>query len=136
MNVLVAGDDIRFRHFVRRALVAHFGCAVTEAGNGREALLGLERDRFDLMVVEDAMPVMGGHDMLRELRASTPFTTMPVVILNGDPDEGMVRQAIDLGVLDYLLTTQRAPYQFVERMGRVFERIGPACLTAPAPPAG
>ena len=71
--VLVADDEECVRNFLRDALERH-GYAVIPAGDGREALARFEEHRPEvcLVLVDLAMPVMGGRDLVAELKRRYP----------------------------------------------------------------
>ncbi|MBW1690669.1 MAG: two-component system response regulator [Deltaproteobacteria bacterium] len=67
-KILVADDDILVLDALRELLVAD-GYEVTTATRGREALEAMERQRFDLVVLDVVMPKMTGFEVCRQIRA-------------------------------------------------------------------
>ena len=76
------------------------GYAVTVASNGREALAALDRDRFDLVLMDVQMPEMGGFEATAAIRAREkgaqshlPIVAMTAHAMKGDRErclaEGM-----------------------------------------------
>jgi CheY-like chemotaxis protein len=65
-RVLIVEDDALSRFGLRDLLEEGF--EVLEAGNGREALALLERQRVDLVVTDLVMPEMDGIDLTRVIR--------------------------------------------------------------------
>jgi CheY-like chemotaxis protein len=57
------------------------GYLVDEASNGAEARVRLVGSRFDLMITDMDMPVMGGRDLAAFADASYP--SMPVIRVSG-----------------------------------------------------
>jgi CheY-like chemotaxis protein len=56
------------------------------AADGQEALQLLQtQPRVDLMVLDRAMPVMSGDELLRELKRQA--SSLPVLLLTGQPGE-------------------------------------------------
>jgi CheY-like chemotaxis protein len=102
MNVLIVDDDRSTRYLITRTLAKRFACEVTEAADGRHALEALAQSRCDLAVLDVQMPVMDGLETLRTLRDSPEFATLPVVMLTGERDEAVIREILELGVLEYL----------------------------------
>ena len=79
-SVLLVEDDIETREMMARTL-DKAGWAVSEAGNGREALdimAGLEPR---LILLDLMMPVMDGFGFLAELRARPEWQHIPVIVL-------------------------------------------------------
>ena len=67
LKVLLAEDNPISWQF-GMALLKKMGHAVTLAENGKEALAALEKDRFDLVLMDIQMPVMDGQEALAVLR--------------------------------------------------------------------
>ena len=66
-RILVVDDDADSREIASKAL-AGTGASVTEAGSGVEALQEWERQRFDVLICDLAMPGMDGYEVLRTIR--------------------------------------------------------------------
>jgi two-component system cell cycle sensor histidine kinase/response regulator CckA len=80
-HVLVVDDEPMVRKATCRILKRH-GLATCEAENGRQALDAFEAepDRFALVVLDMAMPVMGGAECFRRLRERS---SVPILIVSG-----------------------------------------------------
>jgi CheY-like chemotaxis protein len=102
MNVLLVDDDRSTRYLLSRTLSKRFGCAVTEAGDGRQALDALGAMSCQLAILDVQMPVMDGLETLRILRESPEYAALPVVMLTGEQDQTIIREILELGVLEYL----------------------------------
>jgi signal transduction histidine kinase len=85
--VLVVDDDPGVREIVCR-LVAASGLRPVPSGSGREALALLERERFDLVLTDYAMPGMNGDEVAREIHRRR--ADLPVVLLTGRSAQGYV----------------------------------------------
>ena len=66
---------------VRRALLEEQGFDVAVAVNGEEGLKLCRGGPFDVVVTSHRMPVMGGLELIRRLRAVKPQTR--IVLLSG-----------------------------------------------------
>ena len=66
-KILVVDDDILVLAALRELLVAD-GYEVTTATRGQEALEVMEREHFDLVVLDVVMPKMTGFDVCRQIR--------------------------------------------------------------------
>ena len=128
MKVLVADDDPTTRTLLRRLLIRDFDCEVTEAMNGLETLAQLDKQRFSVLLLDVHMPVMGGLETLKAIRASSQ-ASLPVVMMTAERGEAVVKQAAALGVTDYLTKPLR-PNRTGERLARVLHSLGSADLGA------
>jgi signal transduction histidine kinase/CheY-like chemotaxis protein len=90
-RVLVVDDDKLVRRFIAeslRSLQYH----VTEAESGAQALATMERERFDLLVVDFAMPGMNGADAARAAQERQPG--IKVLMVSGYADSSVVEAAL------------------------------------------
>jgi signal transduction histidine kinase len=71
LNVLVIDDDADARAFVVHAL-RQCGASVTQAAGTGEAIVVLERGRFDVLVSDVGMPGEDGYALMRKVRAKPP----------------------------------------------------------------
>jgi DNA-binding response OmpR family regulator len=99
-RVLVVDDEMP----IRSALVRSFtllGYLAEGAASGHEALEMLERNAYDVMVVDIRMPGMDGVELMR--RACQVCPDLPVIILTGHGTFDSAIAAIRSGAVDYLL---------------------------------
>ena len=68
------------------------GYRVLTAAHGREALARLEETRPDVLVLDVMMPIMGGRELLQQLRTSDEWRTLPVLMMSAVPREVLERQ--------------------------------------------
>jgi signal transduction histidine kinase/CheY-like chemotaxis protein len=100
--VLLVEDDIDTREIMARTL-EKAGWAVSEAGNGQEALDVMASVRPRLILLDLMMPVMDGFGFLAALRARPEWQQIPVVVvtakdLTGDDRDrlnGMVEEVLE-----------------------------------------
>jgi two-component system response regulator YesN len=71
------------------------------ARNGKEALVKLQSVDVDVILTDIEMPVMNGIDMIRKLRNGG--VDLPVIILSCHESFEYARQAVSLGVGEYIL---------------------------------
>jgi len=91
--ILLVDDDEAVRE-VAASMLRDVGYAVTEAGSGGAALDLLNRERrFDLVVLDFAMPGMNGVDLAREVHSK--FPAMPVLFITGYADNSALAEIGD-----------------------------------------
>jgi two-component system, response regulator YesN len=100
---VVAEDEERMRDYVARKvaeLEPSFTC-VGSAADGEEAVELVERYLPDLLITDIKMPVLGGLSLVERIRETN--ADIRVVIISGYSEFEYARQAIELGVDDYVL---------------------------------
>jgi CheY-like chemotaxis protein len=78
-SILVVDDEAPIAHFVRD-LLSEEGFNVRVEHNGASALLEVLRDPPDLILLDVAMPVMTGDELLRTLREKG-FDQLPIIVM-------------------------------------------------------
>ena len=103
LRVLYAEDDrINTRYGV--ALLKKLGMTVEAVENGRECLERLNREPFDLVLMDIRMPVMSGDDALLEIRRKGQEcgTHQPVIALTAFSLRGDRERFLEAGFDGYL----------------------------------
>ena len=81
-RVLIVEDDPRLREMYRMALRAA-GYAVVAVEDGTDALRQIEQAIPALVVLDLALPRLGGQDVYRELKARADTRDIPIVVVTG-----------------------------------------------------
>ena len=90
--VLVVEDDPTLRELYRSGLRSA-GYAVVAVGDGLDALRRVEREAPDAVVLDLALPRLGGRDVQKELKSAPDTKHIPIVVVSGtdtsdlDPDD-------------------------------------------------
>jgi CheY-like chemotaxis protein len=77
-------DDEPDLRFMLRRVFERARHEVSEAGDGAAALMSVEQARPDLVVTDMTMPVMGGVELIRRLRAEPATAAIPILAVSGD----------------------------------------------------
>ncbi|MBI4410485.1 MAG: response regulator [Gemmatimonadetes bacterium] len=100
-RILLVEDDARVRGMVARHL-RRAGYEVIEALSAEEVLLELHRQMtFDVVLTDIHLPGLTGIELARLVLARSPL--QPVIIITGDTDEGLAREALSHGAVGYLV---------------------------------
>jgi two-component system, OmpR family, KDP operon response regulator KdpE len=110
-RVLVVDDDPSIVRVVAANLRAR-GYEALTATSGEAALMVIETQQPDCIVLDLGLPGVGGLEVLRRLRV---WATTPVVILTAVDDERDKATALDLGADDYVTK----PFAMAELVARV-----------------
>jgi signal transduction histidine kinase len=108
-RILVVDDDPESREIAGKAL-SGTGAAVVEAASGREALAKWEKQQFDVLICDLAMPGMDGYELLRLIRRSPSNGHSRAIALTALASESDRRAVIDAGFDDHVVK----PFTFPE----------------------
>src|SRR5580765_683701 len=104
IGVLIVDDHPLIREALRRAIGASDDMEVVgDAEDGVEGIVAAERLRgsVDVVVMDAAMPVMGGLEAAEHLIGC--FPDLRIVMVSGYAETRMVRRAFQIGARGYLL---------------------------------
>ena len=100
-RVLVVDDNEVNRDLLARR-VRRQGHTVAIAEDGVEALELLEKQPFDLVLLDIMMPRMNGYQVLEHLKNDPNLRHIPVIVISAVDDINSVVECIELGAEDYL----------------------------------
>lgn len=98
-NVLIVDDEEVVRRSYATAL-ATGACRASAASDGAEAIAAMEREPFDVVLLDLRMPGESGIGVLRQMKQRWP--EREVVIVTGYPSVETAKEAVRLGACDYL----------------------------------
>ena len=116
-TILVVDDEPKIAQLVRDYL-ERAGFGVTQARDGREALMRARTDRPDLVVLDLGLPGLDGLDVTRQLRRDS---LVPIIMLTARDDEADRVAGLELGADDYV-TKPFSPRELVARVRAVLRR--------------
>jgi len=129
MATILVVDDYAVTQRMLTYQLLKQGHQVVTANNGYEALDSLNDQNVDLMIVDLAMPEMDGLTVLRQLRSSHRYQSLPIVMLTASGREQDRTQAIKAGV-DAFLTKPINVWQLVNIVDDLLVRATPTALAA------
>ena len=100
INILWIDDEIELlkSHFL---FLERKGYNTTACNNGQDALLLLEEQVFDAVIIDENMPGLGGLETLSEIKQRLPM--LPVIMITKNEEEKIMEEAIGGKISDYLI---------------------------------
>jgi CheY-like chemotaxis protein len=99
-KILWADDEIDLlRPHIR--FLEQKGYAVTAVPNGEDALTALDGGRFDVVLLDEMMPGLGGLATLDAIKAKD--LQLPVILITKSEEETLMEEAIGKRITDYLI---------------------------------
>jgi len=110
-HVLIVDDEPEIRRALHVGLTDR-GYVTAEVGTGEEAVAAVEQSRPDVVLLDLAMPGIGGLEACRRIRARWP---VPIIVLSVMGEERDKVEALDAGADDYLTK----PFGMEELVARI-----------------
>jgi len=119
-HILVAEDN-KINFFVANKFLAGWGVIVTHAENGQLALEKLEKQSFDLILMDLHMPVMDGIEATRIIRKSADprINSIPIVALTAAIMSENHDKIEELNINDYVLK----PFKPHDLFSRILKHV-------------
>ena len=99
--ILVVDDNETNRDMLCRRLERQ-GYRVALARGGQEAIQMVNRDHFDLILLDVMMPDISGLEVLQHLKSQDSFRHIPIVMLSAVDEFDSAVRCIEMGAEDYL----------------------------------
>jgi CheY-like chemotaxis protein/HPt (histidine-containing phosphotransfer) domain-containing protein len=104
LRILLAEDNA-VNQRLAASLLERRGHSVTIAANGREALTALERQPFDVVMMDVQMPEMGGFEAtaaIRALESERKAPRLPIIAMTAHAMKGDRERCLAAGMDEYL----------------------------------
>lgn len=112
IRLLLVDDEAAIRRALR-ATLSEMGFSIAESSRGEEALLLVQAEKFDAVLLDINMPGIGGMKTLARLRSIAP--RLPVLMLTVQDSEESKIEALEAGADDYIIK----PFSVRECIARV-----------------
>lgn len=119
LQLFLIEDETDFAYLMRKSL-ERAGHQVTVCHSAADALIVLEHNRFNLVILDQKLPDMQGLELLQTLNREGINT--PVLMVTGMGDEDLATQVLRAGALDYVVK-DRALTFLAELPKRVGESV-------------
>lgn len=119
-QVLVVEDEAEIRDLISMLLLRQ-GHRVQQCGSAIEALENIQKNKYDLMVLDWMLPHMSGLDLLKNLNEKK----MPVLMVTAKAEPDDIVQGLEAGADDYI-TKPFEPSVFTARIKALLRRLSSA----------
>jgi CheY-like chemotaxis protein len=140
LRILLVEDNTVNQNIFRR-LLTRMKHTVVVAGNGKEALRTLERESFDLVLMDIQIPEMDGLEATAHIREKEKGTGrhLPVIALTAHAMKGDRERCLEAG-MDGHVSKPIQTQELFEAIGKLFPAHGPGdgpeTVAVPSPPSG
>jgi len=117
-RILVVEDEPAQREILIYNLEAG-GFRVLRAGSGDEALLVVEEERPDVILLDWMLPGVSGIEICRRLRARVSTRSVPIIMMSAKSEEADRVRGLETGADDYVVK----PFSVAELIARVRSQL-------------
>lgn len=117
-KILVVDDEDDFRETIVKRLKGR-NLDTVGAASGEEALKLMDKEDFDVVVLDVRMPGMDGIEALKEMKKKRPLTE--VIMLTGHASVESGIQGMQLGAFDYVMKPVPLD-ELLDKMRQAYER--------------
>jgi CheY-like chemotaxis protein/two-component sensor histidine kinase len=115
VRVLLAEDN-QINQKIARQVLANAGCSVDTVETGKEVCEQLDREQYDVILMDCQMPIMDGLEATRLIRASDhAWRSIPIIAVTANAMAGDREQCLEAGMDDYISKPIK-PAQLVETL--------------------
>lgn len=110
-KILIVEDDQFLREFYQELLTGE-GYLADIAADGETALLKIQNNEYNLILLDIMLPKKDGLQILGELKAIPPKSAnVSIVVLTNLGQDAVIKEAFDLGAAGYLIKSALNPDQ-------------------------
>jgi two-component system, OmpR family, response regulator ResD len=117
MKVLVVDDEIKIREVIIEYLKIN-NYDHDQANDGLEALQKLEKDKFDLIILDIMMPKLDGYSVAKKIKEKI---NIPIIMLTARVEEYDKLRGFEIGIDDYV-TKPFSPRELIARINVALNR--------------
>ncbi|WP_340026310.1 response regulator transcription factor [Paenibacillus sp. FSL K6-1096] len=114
-HILIVEDEKEINSLLRQFLTEH-GYLTTSAYNGLEALQLIQKDCYDLVLLDLMLPYKSGDQLLNELRQ---YSAVPVIIISAKDTIQAKIELLRIGADDYITK----PFDLDETLARIESNV-------------
>lgn len=115
IKILVVEDDNDINKMLAR-LIEKSGYDVVQAYSGTEAMLHIENNEFDLILLDLMLPGITGEELLQKIRKTKE---MPVIVISAKIDKQVKIDLLRMGADDYITK----PFDIEEVSARIYSNL-------------
>lgn len=117
IRILIADDHPILRRGLKEILMRELKEVICgEAGTAQEVLSQVQKQDWDVVILDVTMPDRSGLDILKDLKAIRP--KLPILVLSMHPESQLGKRALKTGASGYM-NKESAPEELIKAIGKV-----------------
>ncbi len=118
IRVLLIEDDLNMQELISSYL-QNYGYSVVCKASAKEALDSLQKEEYDIIILDLMLPDMDGFDVCKRVKS---FSDIPIIISSARGDIGNKIMGYELGADDYLAKPYE-PRELILKIEAILRRI-------------
>ncbi|MDE1461963.1 response regulator [Spartinivicinus poritis] len=95
-------EDNKINQLLVKEFLNDTGVALSFAFNGQQAVTALEKESFDVVLMDVQMPVMDGYEATQKIRQEHCSGSLPIIAMTANAMKGDRERCLAAGMNDYL----------------------------------
>lgn len=120
-KVLIIEDEQFIREIYKRQ-IEKAGYSVDGYGNGKEGLLALQQNHYDLVLLDIMLPDLNGLEILKEAKQNSATKDVPIILLTNLGQDEIIKEGFKLGAQSYLIKASYTPDQVVQEVQNILNK--------------
>ncbi len=130
MKILIVDDDQLTATTWSMGLKSA-GMEVITAASGQEGLNQVKTQKPDIVLLDQIMPDMLGNAVLTTLKQDPETANIPVMLISNYNESQMMKEAIEMGAIDYILKYQIETRDLVDKVKGILSELHTAPMQTP-----
>ena len=102
IKILVVDDHNLSQKLMSKQLEVLGYTNVEIASNGEGAMEKMDEQRFDIVLLDWAMPVMDGLEFLEQFKKRKDFKDVAILMISSEAQPDLILEALEAGAVSYL----------------------------------
>lgn len=102
VKILLA-DDIDLNRLIVKKMLKRFNCVVDQASNGLDVLSMIEKNHYDVVLMDLHMPKMDGYEASEKIRKQPKFNNLAIIALSADVQKSSIDKCLAMGITNYII---------------------------------
>lgn len=121
VKIIIVEDEVETTRFLKRLLQTRLKCEVYEAVDGKDAIDKIQKDDFDLVILDLKMPGINGVDVIKTIKNYKPLPDILIITAWDSPK--VADDLIKEGALDYMVKPIEADHVMI-KVKNILEKKG------------
>lgn len=102
------------------------GYQVDIAHNGLDGFEKIKLEHPSIVLMDILMPGLSGNETIEKVKEDPALKNTPFIMLSNYSNSTELKNAMDLGALDYIIKAEYTPSQVVEKVTGILDELGKA----------